>query len=122
MAISRRWPEPEHAYREWHQNRKANNFRLGKIQLVQVESDLWVANMIGQHGLRKQDGNPPIRYSAVEECLRQIARAAKEKKANVHMPRIGCGLAGGKWEKIEPLIQRLLCSENIEVFVYDLEK
>ena len=23
--------------------------------------------------------------------------------ASVHMPRIGCGLAGGKWEEIEPI-------------------
>ena len=34
------------------------------------------------------------------------------------MPRIGCGLAGGKWAVVEPIIQRAL--EDIPVFVYDL--
>lgn len=37
------------------------------------------------------------------------------------MPRIGCGLAGGKWEKIEPLINKNLIEKGIDVFVYDYE-
>jgi len=36
------------------------------------------------------------------------------------MPRIGCGLAGGKWEQIEPLIERHLAAAGAEVVVYDL--
>ena len=35
------------------------------------------------------------------------------------MPRIGCGLAGGKWEEIEPIIIRQLCEKDIAVYVYD---
>jgi ATP-dependent helicase HepA len=49
-------------------------------------------------------GDPPIRYEAVEECLAKVAETAREVKASVHMPRIGCGLAGGEWSRIEPLI------------------
>lgn len=36
LAISRRWPEPEKAYREWHCFRTSNDFKLGSIQLVKV--------------------------------------------------------------------------------------
>lgn len=61
LAISKRWPEPEAAYREWHRNRENNDFKLGAVQLVQVQPDLWVANTIGQHGLQRQSGQPPIR-------------------------------------------------------------
>jgi hypothetical protein len=39
-------------------------------------------------------------------------------RATIHMPRIGCGLAGGKWESVEPLIR--IAIPTIEVFVYDL--
>ena len=35
------------------------------------------------------------------------------------MPRIGCGLAGGKWEEIEPIIERTLATAGVEVTVYD---
>jgi hypothetical protein len=35
------------------------------------------------------------------------------------MPRIGYGLAGGTWDKIEPLINSTLTTKNISVTVYD---
>ncbi len=35
------------------------------------------------------------------------------------MPRIGCGLAGGKWEVIEPLIDKTLIKNHIITTVYD---
>lgn len=52
--------------------------------------------------------------------LEKLATLAKERNASVHMPRIGCGLAGGTWEEIEPIIQRTSCAAEIDVFVYDL--
>lgn len=120
VAISKKWPEPERAYREWHQNREGNDFGLGAVQIVQIGDDLWVANMIGQHGVKRQGGKPPIRYDAVETCLCKVAQEAKDKQASVHMPRIGCGLACGTWEEIEPIILRTLCAYGIAVTVYDL--
>jgi hypothetical protein len=36
------------------------------------------------------------------------------------MPRIGCGLAGGQWSEIEPIIERTLLAAGVEVYVYDL--
>ena len=35
------------------------------------------------------------------------------------MPRIGCGLAGGKWSRVEPLIIERLVKRDIAVTVYD---
>jgi hypothetical protein len=35
------------------------------------------------------------------------------------MPRIGCGLAGGDWSRIEPLIEEQLCARGVQVTVYD---
>jgi O-acetyl-ADP-ribose deacetylase (regulator of RNase III) len=122
VAISDNWPEPEKAYREWHRNRAGNDFALGAVQVVQVEDDLWVANMIAQHGTRSGgQGQPPIRYESVETGLAALATEVKARNATVHMPRIGCGLAGGCWDAIEPIIERRLCNNGIEVFVYDLE-
>jgi hypothetical protein len=37
------------------------------------------------------------------------------------MPRIGCGLAGGKWERIESIIVKTLCEADVPVTVYDFE-
>lgn len=121
LAISKRWKTPEIEYRKWHRERNKNDFGLGAIQVVKVENYIWVANMIGQRGTKTGSKGVPIRYEAVEECLTKLADVAREIGASVNMPRIGCGLAGGKWERIEPIIKKTLCENNIEVFIYDFD-
>ena len=122
LAISNRWREPEREYRRWYTERAANDFALGAVQRVQVLDDLWVANMIGQHGIRATEEGPPIRYDAVEQCLSGLGDEALKLNASVHMPRIGCGLAGGSWEVIGPLIESQLVTRGVSVTVYDLAR
>ena len=117
LAISKRWKEPENQYRQWY--RSKINFQLGEICLVQVEPYIYVANMIAQRGIKTGSKGVPIRYEAVEKCLNSLSVKAVELNASIHMPRIGCGLAGGKWDKIEPLIFNSLIQKGIDVFVYD---
>ena len=119
LAISARWPQPEAAYRAWHKAGAAGGFALGAVQFVPVRSDILVANLIGQHGLRGGSKGPPVRYEAIETGLATIGEKAVELGASVHMPRIGCGLAGGKWEQVEPLIERTLSARGVAVTVYD---
>lgn len=90
--------------------------------LVPVERDILVANIIGQDGIgRGPDGKPPIRYDAISKGFAHIAAYAinSEKEVSVHLPRIGCGLAGGSWEEIEPLLDRHFVARDIPVTVYD---
>ncbi|WP_416971280.1 macro domain-containing protein [Streptomyces sp. 4F14] len=119
LALSRRWPEPETAYRAWHRDRANNDFGLGAVQLVQVERYLWVANMIGQRGTRTGSKGVPVRYEAIDAALERLAEPVRELGASVHMPRIGCGLAGGTWPRVEPLIVERLVRRGIAVTVYD---
>ncbi len=119
LAISKRWPEPETDYRKWHRERARNDFSLGHVRFIKVHEYVYVANMIGQKGMKTGSKGPPIRYEAVKDCLTEVASKARELKASIHMPRIGCGLAGGKWEKIEPIIEDTLVKQNIDVYVYD---
>ncbi|WP_309114461.1 macro domain-containing protein [Saccharothrix sp.] len=119
LAVSRRWPEPEAAYRRWHRERARNDFGLGAVQVVQVQPDLWVANMIGQHGTRPgRSSGPPVRYDAIRQCLEALAGHAVRLGASVHMPRIGTGLAGGRWDRVEPLLA-VLTDRGVAVYVYD---
>lgn len=118
VAISRRWPQPEKEFKQWYKSKV--NFALGETQFVQVEENLWVANMIGQRNIKTaSSGIPPVRYEAIASALSKVAVFAAEQKATVHMPRIGCGLAGGTWDKMEPIIEAVLTSKNIPVTVYD---
>lgn len=118
MAVSKRWRLPEQSYRNWHKSKE--NFSLGAVQFVQVETDTWVANLIGQHKINKDErGNAPIRYEAVLAGLDKIGVFAVENNATVHMPRIGCGLAGGIWDQIEPLLNSAIASRDILITIYD---
>ena len=120
LAVSKKWPKAEAAYRAWHRQGGNPPFELGQVQFVEVSDGLWVANLIGQHGLRRSGGKPPVRYDAIAVGLARVAAFAVLQNASIHMPRIGCGLAGGKWEQIEPLIERHLAAAGAEVVVYDL--
>ncbi|OCC13654.1 macro domain-containing protein [Streptomyces sp. PTY087I2] len=121
LALSRRWPEPEAAYRRWHRERAGNDFALGAAQFVQVGPCLWVANTVGQRGIRTGSKGVPVRYEAIDTALAAVAAKAGELGASVHMPRIGCGLAGGRWSRVEPLIERRLISAGVPVTVYDYD-
>ena len=118
LALSRRWPEPEQAYRRWHAE-QSPAFELGALQLVEISATLHVANMIAQRGIQATADGPPIRYAALRTCLRTLTAHAQRLDANVHMPRIGCGLAGGTWDEVGPIIEDTLVAGNVAVHVYD---
>lgn len=126
LSLTKKWPAPERSYRSWYQMNSDTGFdelvpfRLGRMKLVQVGNNTYVANMIAQHGtLPDENGKQPIRYDALEDCFAELSLHAKQLNASIHMPRIGCGLAGGKWSEIEPIIDRMLVEHN--VFVYDFD-
>jgi O-acetyl-ADP-ribose deacetylase (regulator of RNase III) len=123
VAISRRWKEPEAAHRRWHRagaDEAAGTFELGAVQFIEVEPKVWVANMIGQHGISASGGVPPVRYEAIRAGLAKVATFAAERGASVHMPKIGAGLAGGDWDRISGIIGEELDAKGVGVTVYTL--
>jgi len=132
LAVSKRWPQARDQYLSWYKGDSlllthevpgvevTGRMGLGESQLVKVGSELWVANIIGQHGIGVgSGGRPPIRYDAIKKGLQAVARWASIHKATVHMPRMGAGLAGGSWTSIEGFIKNELVRRGIEVTVYD---
>jgi O-acetyl-ADP-ribose deacetylase (regulator of RNase III) len=117
LAISKRWPQPR---AEYMKDKVAQSLKLGTVNLVRVQRAIWVANMVAQRDIRWRDGVPPIRYDALLECLKTLGFHAHQLNAMIHMPRIGCGLAGGKWEMVEPLLRDTL--PGTQIFVYDLPR
>ena len=85
VAISRRWPEPERAFRQWHRARAGNDFGLGAVQVVQVKPDVWVANMVAQRGIRTARSTGVPASTAVTRAwsppLNQIPEAESSARA-----------------------------------------
>lgn len=142
LALSSRWPvekgssSPEACYRRWKkQNHVEYPFVLGQIQTVWVEDTTFVCNMIAQRDYRPlQQGKtllniPNINYSSLLECLTRLKielyRALNEQdfepndKISINMPRIGAGLGGGDWTKIEKIINSVFEATELPVYVYD---
>lgn len=121
LAVSKRWKGPAQLYRAWHKAGSDDGvpFALGEVQFVQVEPDLWIANMVAQEGIGMANG-PPIRYEALEKCLVKVAAFAKDKGASLHGPRFGSGLAGGQWSRIEQLINTHWTDLNVTIYDFTL--
>ncbi len=119
MAVSAKWPAVRQSYLEWY---KLKEFGLGQVLYVQVRADITIANMVAQAGIRTGSKGPPIRYDALEGCLTDVAKtaAAWTPASSLHMPRIGCGLAGGKWSSVATIL--LKTCGHLDVTVYDLGK
>ena len=117
-AVQKKWPFVLEEFQYWlEQNR--SEFSLGNVHASKVEEDLTVFKMIAQHGYGEAP-IPRIRYGALEACLRKLSNEAVRQKTSVHMPRIGCGQAGGSWWIVSELIDDILVKRGIKVTVYDL--
>jgi len=118
LAIRRKWPEAQQAYRQWAYKNRAN-LSLGSVHIADAQDNLAIASMVAQRGYGPSD-KPRIRYAALRACLQHLSGLAVKQKATIHMPRIGTGLAGGSWNIVSELIDDVLCRAGINVFVYDL--
>lgn len=111
LALSKKWEEPEKHYRE----------AFAKQVVKTATPNIDVVNMVAQHGYKTKDNPLPLSYGTLQVCLSKLRYIATYLHATVHMPRIGCGLAGGDWEKVTQIIKDELCARDIPVFVYDLK-
>ncbi len=71
---------------------------------------------------RSADGKIPLDYDALKEGFKNVYNKFinyKNIPFTIHMPRIGCGLAGGKWEIVEDIIKDEFTKKGIDVYVYD---
>jgi len=126
VPLSKKFPLAEKSYREWHDN--PSNFELGQFEIVNVDVDnhVFVANMIAQHStITRSPDTTPLRYWALCQCLHGVGKIARSiaseaDSVEFHCPMFGSGLAGGKWDVIEALIEESW--EGIPTTIYKLEE
>ena len=117
MSLKNKWPAAQESFREWVGARRRPS--LGEAHFCQVAENIEVASLVCQHGYGPSSRGPRLRYAALESALTAVAEHAKLVNASVHMPRIGCGQAGGSWAVVEELVATSLAATNARVTVYD---
>jgi O-acetyl-ADP-ribose deacetylase (regulator of RNase III) len=118
LALSKINRAPQESYIKWSHRGSVEGYELGAVQLVPFAENVIVANMIAQHDTRWKGKVPPIRYEALEQCLNNVYRHAKDQGMVVCGPRFGADLAGGDWPTIETLIKKTM---TVDTYIYTLE-
>lgn len=121
-ALARVVPDAANAFRNWS-IANGDNLSLGNIHSVNVPAttgvQVSVVSLVAQAGYGPS-ATPRLSYVALAETLTKLADVAATAGATVHIPRIGAGQAGGRWDLIESAIERSLLARNVPVVVYTL--
>jgi O-acetyl-ADP-ribose deacetylase (regulator of RNase III) len=118
-ALGKVFPDVFDEYARWAQER--GNRRLGAIHVAEARENLWVASLVAQSGYGDAPtARPRLRLNALRRCLEQLAAAAAERSASVHMPPIGTGQGGMRWPPIRDLLLEELADRGVPVTVYFL--
>ena len=122
LALSKRFPKVKEHYLSLIKSINSGE-RLGKVGFVKTNKNIVVANILAQDRIyRSVDGKIPLNYDALREVFRNVYNkfiGYKDIPFTIHMPRIGCGLAGGDWNIVENIIKDEFIKNGIDVYVYD---
>lgn len=120
-TLARTFPQAATAYRSWA-IASADNLKLGHThELAQSlhSRAVTIVSMVAQEGY-----GPGVvtrlNYSALRECLSRVREVAGRQGATVHLPRIGAGQAGGRWDLIEAHIAHELSDHGVTVCVHTM--
>lgn len=95
LQIAQRWPAVKRRYLE-------DRPGLGKCQIVNVDTGLFVANLVGQKTYGRTGCHTD--YSALTKAIQSLQM--QRESLPVYIPYgMGAGLAGGEW----PYIMDIIC-------------
>lgn len=115
-TVRNRFPTAYEEYRTFCQGANSPGMLLGKILQSECNGKtimhMFAQERCGRH-IRYTD------YAAFRECLRKIKSAVPTGSTIAFPHGIGCGLGGGDWSIILPMIEEELANDyEIEVWKY----
>ena len=113
LALSALWPWLKNEYQAWI----ANYPEFGTRLKSSTSEGLYILHLLAQR-MSPDDQGRLVRLDALRSALSHVA--LRDHQAEVHMPRIGCGIGGAVWSDIEPILNETLIAAGIPVYVYDL--
>lgn len=85
--------------------------KLGNMSCVDY-GELIVCNLYTQY-----EPGPNLDYEALTLCLRKINY--RFEGLHIGLPQIGCGIAGGDWERVKAIIEKELVDMEVTIVIYD---
>jgi len=117
LALRKKWPVVYKKYIEIKNlyTNKPSNKCLGICQIIEVDQNRYVANLFGQDDLGY--GKCYTNYAALETALKELLFHVEymELKTIAFPWLMSCGLAGGDWSIVKPLIEKTFEDSDIEI-------
>ena len=110
--IAKKYPNVK---KEFHDNYLEFQNKLGTVQFVRFDGKQ-IANCYTQENYG-YNGDKFCSYDAIDSSMKELYEYCKANKLKVGLPKIGCGLAGGKWSIVEAIINEAF--QDMEVIVYE---
>lgn len=99
---------------------KLGTFSRATFKVNDEGAVLTVLNAYTQFGTwKKGENQPPVDYKAVEDCFYEIQKQFGYQHLRFGIPKIGAGLAGGDWARIEKIIERYMSEEDLTLVVLE---
>lgn len=114
--IARRFPDVKRGYFRKHHN---GGWDLGQCQFILTDNKTIVVNMATQEAYGKAGVH--VDYEAVRRCFEQVLDYCQQAGEGLAIPKVGAGLGGGDWARIEAIIRDCLARRDVEVDVYSLD-
>ena len=81
---------------------------LGSVQFIHLGSGQYVANVFSQDDFYSKRKDTITDYDAMEKALIEVDNFAHANGLTIAIPGyMGCGIAGGDWEKVRRIIRRV---------------
>lgn len=112
-AIKTKYPKARHYYLDKYEE---DGWKLGDVQFVMQWDGRWIANCATQDGYLPR-GVCHADYDAIRSCMEKVKDFAKPSSQTIAIPKIGAGLAGGDWDKIEAILNEVFSDYDVTVYV-----
>ncbi len=110
-----RYPKAYHAYEDKYCD---EGLKLGEVQFVLQRDGKYVANCMTQNRFMPRS-QCHADYAAIHSCMNEVRDFAKSKNLSIAMPKIGAGLAGGDWNRIERILEEVFAHYDVTIYQLD---
>lgn len=120
-ALAAKFPESAREFHAWAVmapgNLSAGNVHIGTNFRDGVRVD--IASLVAQRGYGPGTATR-LDYAALRTGLESIADHALRHHLVVHLPRIGTGQAGGRWDMVRDIVVDALVTKGLQVVVHTM--
>jgi O-acetyl-ADP-ribose deacetylase (regulator of RNase III) len=120
-ALAAKFPESARAFHAWAvaapDNLAAGNVHIASDSKSGVRVD--IVSLVAQRGYGPRTATR-LDYAALRTGLESLADHALRHDLTVHLPRIGTGQAGGRWDMVSDIVADVLVSKGLHVVVHTM--